>query len=92
MPSAGFELAIPATKRSQTYASDCADTGITGVIILNYVFQLKCNHHQVEHVNLSAINANTAPIHRTRNTPPIQDTQDYTGTSKHPKDIHMGGK
>jgi hypothetical protein len=27
MPSAGFEPAIPATKRPQTYALDRADTG-----------------------------------------------------------------
>jgi hypothetical protein len=33
MPSAGFEPAIPATKRPQTYALDRADT-----IIGNYVY------------------------------------------------------
>jgi len=33
MPSAGFEIAIPATKRPQTYASDRAATGIGKVSV-----------------------------------------------------------
>jgi hypothetical protein len=37
MPSAVFKLAIPATKRPQTYALDCAATRI-GEDVLNELF------------------------------------------------------
>jgi hypothetical protein len=37
MPSAGFERAIPATKRQQTYALDRAATGI-GIYKFTYNF------------------------------------------------------
>jgi hypothetical protein len=43
MPSAGFEPAIPATKRPQTYALDSAATGIGGYVAscLNYLSSYK---------------------------------------------------
>jgi hypothetical protein len=49
MPRAGFEPAIPATKRPQTYTLDHAATGI-GISILYTLYIMRCNDIQEPNV------------------------------------------
>jgi hypothetical protein len=53
MPSAGFEPAIPATKRPQTYALDSAATGI-GAFSTSY--------HEIYKVLMHATGANVCLV------------------------------